>query len=502
MDRQGVDIQHFLDAERSMIIAPAGYGKTHTIIDCLDTYHGDKKILVLTHTHAGIASIREKLAAKKIPTSRYHIETICSFALLYVQTFIPKEQIPNEEDTKALFQYAIEKAIKLFRAKPIQQVLYATYNHLIVDEYQDCSVDQHQMILQLAMVLNTHLLGDPLQGIFDFNDNPINFKDDSFNDFNRNLQKLETPWRWINANRQDLGQQLAAIRTAIETKQDIVWADYPAIEFIKVENEQAILNSDELRRYIYSTINDVNSQSLVLIHPDAAVKETRVNIVKNFRGLRMIEAIDDNDFYKTCEIFDNKSGHDLTKEIVAFILDSFTTTEVKKWFNNDGCLKDKRKDKDIVKRGIIANAISTLESGKTYTNILNLINTIEKEIGCRAIRTEYISIIKSVLRKAETQHITLIQALSENRNIARRIGRKVEGRYVGTTLLTKGLEFDTVIVLHAHKFDYKNLYVALTRCCKRLIVISQKEVFSILPNKEATQPKGEQWLQLEIDFGV
>jgi DNA helicase-2/ATP-dependent DNA helicase PcrA len=39
--------------------------------------------------------------------------------------------------------------------------------------------------------------------------------------------------------------------------------------------------------------------------------------------------------------------------------------------------------------------------------------------------------------------------------------------------LTKGLEFDNVVILNAQDFnDPKHLYVALTRCCKRLVVIT------------------------------
>ena len=54
-----MDISTFLSADKSMIIAPAGYGKTYTIAECIASYDGKKKILVLTHTHAGVASLRE-----------------------------------------------------------------------------------------------------------------------------------------------------------------------------------------------------------------------------------------------------------------------------------------------------------------------------------------------------------------------------------------------------------------------------------------------------------
>jgi hypothetical protein len=37
-----------------------------------------------------------------------------------------------------------------------------------VDEYQDCSLDQHELICLLSEILPCRILGDPLQGIFSF----------------------------------------------------------------------------------------------------------------------------------------------------------------------------------------------------------------------------------------------------------------------------------------------------------------------------------------------
>ena len=52
-----------------MVIAPAGFGKTYTIAECIASYRGEKRVLVLTHTHAGIASLKEKFRLKNIPSS-------------------------------------------------------------------------------------------------------------------------------------------------------------------------------------------------------------------------------------------------------------------------------------------------------------------------------------------------------------------------------------------------------------------------------------------------
>lgn len=63
--------------------------------------------------------------------------------------------------------------------------------------------------------------------------------------------------------------------------------------------------------------------------------------------------------------------------------------------------------------------------------------------------------------------------MKNNRKHVRRVGCKVHGKCIGTTLLTKGLEFDTAVLLDAHKFNSpEQLYVALSPCCKKLIIFT------------------------------
>lgn len=70
------DVEKFLSHEKSMLIAPAGYGKTHTIAASMNIIKNEGCHLVLTHTHAGIASIKEKLKKENIPSKSFHVETI------------------------------------------------------------------------------------------------------------------------------------------------------------------------------------------------------------------------------------------------------------------------------------------------------------------------------------------------------------------------------------------------------------------------------------------
>lgn len=64
---------------------------------------------------------------------------------------------------------AIKAAIARFLAgRHIDDVLFASYSRVIVDEYQDCDPDQHVVVCHLATILPTVVLGDPMQEIFNW----------------------------------------------------------------------------------------------------------------------------------------------------------------------------------------------------------------------------------------------------------------------------------------------------------------------------------------------
>lgn len=461
-----------------MIIAPAGYGKTYTIADCIYSYRGKKKILVLTHTHAGVASLKEKFDQKQLSSSSYHLETICSFALNLTKVYhINKDEIPSSSDAGSLFHFAIEHAIKILRALPIKKYLSIKYDHLIVDEYQDCTVSQHQMIMSLATTLKTHILGDPLQGIFGFRrESVVDFSEASFKPFNDNCQSLEIPWRWNNAGENTLGQELLSIRNKLLSSNTIDLHDYHEIKVvIASENDYAISRS-LYKNQIYNALRD---NSVLLIHPTNESIEPRKKFIQQFPQLEMIESIDDKTFYSSCMSFDNSNGYSLVANVVDLMRTIGSKTKIDVWFNNTGRLKSKRSVADQQVRGNLETIITDLVARKSYTNIVSLIEAIENIPDVKIYRKDFLRDISKTLRDADRLGISATESIERNRNILRRKGRKIQGKGIGTTLLTKGLEFDTVVVLNAHRFtDKRHLYVALTRCCKRLIIISNNYILN------------------------
>jgi len=234
-----MDYQAFVDRDKTLLIAPAGYGKTHTIVECLK--YTTERQLILTHTHAGVASIKEKIKKSCIASNRYNVETISSFAQKYVNAFYTGTDTPDQENSREYHPFIIDKATIIFKSNAIKNVIKATYTGLFVDEYQDCTKPQHEMILALSESLRTHILGDPLQGIFNFNGDLVNF-DIDLSDFER-VPDLSTPHRWHQeGNNSALGDKLKEIRSLLE-QEDVVDFSSNNIEGLHVIN----VNPDDIR---------------------------------------------------------------------------------------------------------------------------------------------------------------------------------------------------------------------------------------------------------------
>ena len=418
-----MDLEAFLSANKSIIIAPAGYGKTYTIAEAISSYKGDKKVLVLTHTHAGIASLREKFEQKGLVPSTYHLDTICSFALDLTKTYhVHKNEIPNESDANALFDYVVEHATRILKANPIKHLLSITYEHLIVDEYQDCTLAQHQMVLELAQTLKTHLLGDPLQGIFGFRRQQIvDFNADSFSPFLQNCQLLETPWRWKNAGQDALGQDLARIREKLLAGEDINLEEYHSINWIQGAVDDYAKPQTNVRNALFQELN----QGAVVIHPNSSSVEPRKSIVIHYPMLQLIESIDGKEYYSCCQQFDSHSGQALIKDISDMMRKMCNKSCINSWIKPDGTLKNKRRQDDQATKSKLESAINHLLKEKSSLNIANLIVAIARLPGIVIYRKEFIRDIYHTLIDANKLGLTASEAIVRNRNILRRKGRKI-----------------------------------------------------------------------------
>lgn len=473
-----MNVDAFLQEQKSLLIAPAGHGKTHAIIECL--HHTTGKQLILTHTHAGIASLKEKIKALGIETQKYHIETISGFVQKYVHAYVNKNEIPPQEDNKRYYTFLVTKGREIITLPVIQNVITTSYSGIFVDEYQDCTLQQHALIMCLSNNLPIRIFGDPLQGIFEFSDPLVNFDNkEHLGDFSHNTHTLETPWRWNKSNIQ-LGRALQDIRRRIELKQQINLTDYKdIIEFIKVKNENDIYQPNE---FYYKEVNRrLDLKNLLIIHPISSSIEQRKNVVSKFRKpIRVLESIDDRLFYKLAKMFDCLTAENSYQIIFEVCTELFSKTELKKWLTEKSVVRKRNGDTSSQEISSKLNTLFSALNNSLAKHICSeILNCIKEIPNIRCYRIEVFYSLCSAL-EGSSSRVSVYDSMVMVRNNIRKMGRKISGCCIGTTLLTKGLEFEHVMILNVNKFNSpKHLYVALTRASKKLVVFGESPFINL-----------------------
>lgn len=327
------------------------------------------------------------------------------------------------------------------------------------------------MIRKLIELFPTRVLGDPLQGIFDFNGELVNF-DEDLADF-KTFPTLDVPHRWNQVGAEGLGLALAEIRENLENGKPIDLRNFEESIEVTIASEQDFykFKSDYVR-----ALNSLRDEdSLLVIHPNSMNKQPRIKFSKRFKDIRLLESIDDSDFYSLAKSLDKFNLQNPLPHIRNISLELFNKTGVNEWFNEKG-FKNK-KDKSSKKRiTILQKLVANLDS---LHDVIEILNEIEGLPNIYCSRKELLRSISKAIELSVKNNTSVLVGMREQRNNIRRLGRRVEGKHVGTTLLTKGLEFDVVVVLDAHKIQSpKHLYVALTRCRKKLVVISASNVLN------------------------
>ncbi|MFT6216572.1 MAG: DNA helicase-2/ATP-dependent DNA helicase PcrA [Roseivirga sp.] len=511
-----MDYQSFVDCKKSLLISPAGYGKTHTIVESLKYTSGCQ--LILTHTHAGVASIKDKLAKARIASNCYSVETISSFSQRYLKSFyvgsdVPEQDAKDKNDpSKDYHSFVTEKARFLISSPIVRRILLATYDGLFVDEYQDCTQLQHAFFMEMANILPTRILGDPLQGIFDFNGEVVDFNTD-LSDF-KQFPELQTPYRWYKeGNNKALGDLIKTFRQPllkggiINLRPDSTSSFYVIpIQDGDFDDPSSVYRK-KIKGLLQHSKSDRSYESLLIIVPEyeEIIKGKpvrrggiahRAKMLTKFdhgKEVTLLEAIDDSKFYSlakdTDKLIDSMSkARKPIKKLYDFLIKLFSKTSpvnrknigLNDWIStslqkvdSDYHLKSKQSNAAVLGEQL-KQIMFDLEANPSHAEMHSLLLFLKNTLKLKILpRRELLNSLLQAVIKSVNEGVSVYAAMKEHKNIIRRSGRRVQGKCIGTTLLTKGLEFDTVAIFDAHKFESpKHLYVALTRCCKNLILFT------------------------------
>ena len=472
------DAEKLSAARRCAVVAAAGCGKTHLIATAV-ARHGGGRELILTHTHAGVDALKRRLRKLEAATSGFVVNTIAGWCLRLASSFPASSGLASTKPTtNAEWGQVYGAAARLLPREPIRKILQASYSGVYVDEYQDCTRPQHDVVLGLAETLPCRLLGDPLQGIFDGvgKEPVVDWTADVVPTFDT-LDVEQKPWRWLKAGRPDLGEWLLRLREGLLSGDPADLRRRPsAVEWVAL-GERSVQHKKLLGACFRACVEGESSVVIRAWGPQGH------SLARRLSGrFTCVEPISLTELFAFARSLDGKTGSNRAVAVLAFASNCLTkvkaeTATFRKAFAAGRTTGSKKHPRALEALSAVANTSEPIAVQGALDSLRSLSGAklIRRELyyeGCRMLRA---------VEHGETESFE--DAAWEVRSRTRRVGRPVVKRAFGTTLLVKGQEFDHAVVLDADQMNAQHLYVAMTRGAKSLTIVSKTQTITPVARK-------------------
>lgn len=444
---------------------PAGSGKTQLLAAAVAAAAEDgKRSLILTHTNAGVDALAKRLKKFGVSRAAFHIDTITSWAFMLVRAYgdIAQQVVPEVPDWSQSRLY-VEAATRVAAASAIRAMHADSFDYFFVDEYQDCSVVQHDLIIAIAAnVPKTIVFGDRLQGIFGFADRLVDWDTDVVSIFPAMTVEC-LPHRWAGHN-PELGQWLLDLRPQI---QDGITIDFAGLKIPGVTWVSASTTAVATAAHSFGR----SAESVVLLDKwatDIAAHAGRLggvySVMEDIQGKFMLAELN--------------TLPPLDSPLVAHWLAQFAKKCAIGLAGLDRpVLEHLQADKPVshYSRPGLENVLARLDALRCAPSGQLLLDVAASIVSTGSVKLYRWEAWKDTLASIENSIESGCPPLEEFgrvRDRLRKAGRRGHTRIASRTLLVKGLEYDHVIVADMAKMrDPRNLYVALTRARKSVTLV-------------------------------
>lgn len=473
-----VAAEAFAAALPASVTLPAGTGKTHLLAATVKHLVAeDGRVLVLTHTNAGVNAIQKRLKTFGVAGGA-RVSTLTSFAFLLARAYpkIGEITVPQIPDWASSDEY-IGAAQRIAESNVGRAVLAASYTHVLVDEYQDCSLDQHNLVCAIAeTVPSTGILGDPLQAIFGFGGVTLVPWETATVRFPDHPTGQE-PWRWAGHN-EPLGQWLVEVRDQL--------AVGATISFHNLE-------------HLGIWFRDSTGQPRQHVHVAAYTQWPAGDTVVVLGSWKQTVRTLGNDLGGRFSVMEEVAGDFMNGHLIAlggldpdrYALWLFTLTKA----CTSGHAKLNAGVKSRLERGATVGdlvrddldealaAFDAVNADPTYATLAAAMDSIMNSGALNLHSDEAWDDIQAALLGAHAagdDPTVLTAELARARDRIRFRGRRNRRRQVSRTVLVKGLEYDHVVIANIEQItNLNNLYVALTRARKSIWIVGRTSTITV-----------------------
>ena len=438
------------------VVGPAGHGKTEIIASVASM---GRRTLILTHTHAGVHALRSRLKRLGVPYARVAVDTIAGWSMKYAHSFPGVAQPPEGVPQGAQWDQLYRGSTLALDIRAIREVVSASYDRILIDEYQDCGILQHELATSLSSIVPTIAFGDPMQGIFEFAGATLNWNDQIYPRFPL-AGTLTVPHRW-QANNNNLGAWIAETRERLIRGDAIDLAD-PRINYRE--------SDDAFDMGALFEGLDEKTGTFAAIHCN---KGLCYQIAKAAGGgYQAIEEIAANRLREFAESWDRAlDGTARLQAISRLLADSFHKRSAD--FELDPAAEEVEAS--------LREIASVLGTGSGADAAAQFMQLSRRHPRWKLFRGElWRDAERAAAEVASGRADSMLTATSRVRQRVSVAGRKLPRRTVSTPLLLKGLEFDHVVIPDAKHFEReryaqaKLFYVAISRAMQSLTITSSE----------------------------
>lgn len=448
------------------VVAPAGHGKTEIIANVAAI---GRRALILTHTHAGVHAIRARLKRLGVPYARVAVDTIAGWSMRYAHAFPGVAQPPEGMPQGAQWDQLYRGAASALGVGAIREVVGASYDRILIDEYQDCGGLQHDLAVTLSSIVPTLIFGDPMQGIFEFAGATLSWDDQIHPQFPF-AGTLETPHRWAGKN-PSLGQWIAETREKLKCGEAIDLTD-PRLSYRQSNNAFDMAT-------LFETI-DGKEGSFAAIHCNKTICYRLAKAANG--GYQAIEEIAASRLREFAASWDHAADADGRRNaIISILKDSFHIPPPL----IEGEAVDPQESAIDAALGEIA---ANLGIGNGAEAAAQLIALTRKRPRWKLFRSElWRDAERAAVEVSAGRAETMTAAIAAVRQRVSISGRTLPKRTVSTPLLLKGLEFDHVVIPDASHFaresqaQAKLFYVAISRATQSLTIAAPERWLRLPP---------------------
>ena len=463
-----VSPEDILGIRSGVVIAPAGCGKTQFLIGSVKA-NPTGRVLVLTHTRAGVAAIRARLRKAEVPQQSFRVGTLDAWSAWLALRF-PKTSGFVPTGTAADYAKGRDAATDLIREPCFRKLLTSTYARLIVDEYQDCGNGQHTMVLALAESLPTLALGDPMQRIFTFGPDGLPIWDSAVAAFGQSWE-LSRPWRWENAGERAFGAWILEQRQRLLVGGSVDFSAGPAnVRWIArppTDDTYAAVQLNAVPRTTGETVIVINS---------SRDRDGRHRIAREGYGLSVVERADLPELLSWAAKLESSISTARSWQVMHFaheVMTGVNRTAISDRLNSirNGIVPSPLSDED---RAFLS--LDTSSAGEGIAATLQLLARPRERLLFRHELFEAMCQAANMASGSRSLTAAVLKVIEQRAAD----GRILPRRAVGSTLLLKGLEADHAVVFDADSMSRADIYVAMSRASRTLTVVSKS---CVLPRR-------------------